>query len=373
MAMSTPLEANRGMERPQEEERGTREKIRDTDGIKIVLRDAIEEDRPRTRSVRWSAGWAEPPNQHQVWQEADSDIWVSRHYYREFVAEVGGVIAARVGLEAFRPPFAELCDLVVRPEFRRRGLGRLLTLQCLEEAAKRDFVAVFLQTELENIASHRLYRSLGFVPVARGRMLRMVYFLNYPLLSSFRDSYPLNQYSCSAVEGKRRRWELEWTDFVTEDYLRLTLEGGASQFDSEGMGPTLPAFDWKSHKGSRGLSVSVEREERKDIEPGDYVELNLTATNHGKQKEAGIFQMILPSGVRVSSPRTNQKRAFEWELPPGESLTQPVEIQIEANFDTSPLWFLNYPSLPVSVEVYWEGQRALLSTSLAMAAPPPQE
>lgn len=373
MGISMPLEANSGMERSQEEESGERRTIRDADGAEIVLRDAYEEDRPRTRAVRWSAGWAEPPNQHQMWQEADSDLWVARHYYREFVAEVGGVTAARVGLEAFCPPFAELCDLAVRPEFRRRGLGRLLTTRCLEAAAKRDFVAVFLQTELDNAASHRLYRSLGFVPTARGRMLRMVHFLNYPLLTSFRDNHPLNQYSCRAVEGKKRAWELEWTDFVTEDYLRLTLEGGASQSDSDGMGPSLPAFDWRGAQGERGLSVSLEREERKDIEPGDYVDMTLRATNHGKQRETGVFQMILPSGVRVSSPRTNQKKVFEWELAPGESLTQPIELQIETNFDVSPLWFLNYPSLPVSVEVYWTGHRALLSTNFAMAAPPPQE
>lgn len=361
------------MERSQESDPSLRERLRDTDGTEIVLRDAAEADRPRTRAIRWSAGWAEPPHQHRVWQEADEDLWVNHHYYREFVAEVGGVVAARVGLEAFRPPFAEICDLAVRPEFRRRGLGRHLTQKCLEEAARRDFVAVFLQTELTNHASHRLYHNLGFVPTAQGKMLRLVKFINYPLLADFLNTYPLTSYQCVNTPDASRTWRLCWNAYVTASHLHLTLEGGASQSDSEGVGPALTAFDWKEASTERHIVVEIESEKRKDIEIGDYVELKIRAKNHGTRKESGIFKMLLPPDVRVSSPRANQNRVFEWSLAPGENLTQEVEIQIEPSFDNSPLWFLNYGSLPVCMETYWEGHRALLSTNLAMAIPPPRE
>ena len=91
----------------------------------IVVRHSEAEDRARANAVRWAAGWAEPPARHHLWPEADAD-WVAQRYYREFVAEVDGIIAGRIGLEAYRPPFAELVDLSVLPDYRRRGLARLL-------------------------------------------------------------------------------------------------------------------------------------------------------------------------------------------------------------------------------------------------------
>ena len=83
--------------------------------------------------------------------------------------------------------------------------------------------------------------------------------------------------------------------------------------------------------------------------------------------------MALPPSVRVSSPATNVSKVFAWEAAPGENITQPVVVQIEPTFDAGALWYLNYGSLPVSVETYWQGHRALLSTCLPMAVPPPPD
>ncbi len=343
------------------------------DETDFTIRDSEEEDRARTRQVRWSVGWAEPPTHHRTWASVGAEAWVSHHYFREFVAEVNGVLAARVGLEAYCPPFAEISDLSVRPEYRRNGLGRILTQKCLDEAAKRDMAAVFLQTELDNRTAHHLYRSMDFFPTAQGKMLRMVRFVNYPLLAAFRQQYPLHQYRCVPVADVPRTWSMEWSDYVSQSSLHLQLAGGATKSESEGVAPALRAFDWRSAEAERGLAVTFEAEALRDIEPEHYVELTIRAKNQGKKAESGVFEMILPPGVRVSSPRTNQKKVFAWELAPGEELMQAVEVQIESDFDASTLWYLNYGSLPVSMETYWAGNRALLSVSLPMAVPPPQE
>ena len=102
----------------------------------VVIRVAEPEDRPRANAVRWAVGWKGAPTQHGHWPEADAD-WQARNYFREVVAEVDGVIAARIGLEAYQPPFAQLVDLCVRPEYRRRGLGEQLTRACQEAATRR--------------------------------------------------------------------------------------------------------------------------------------------------------------------------------------------------------------------------------------------
>ena len=335
---------------------------------KIVLRTSDPEDRPRAMAVQWSVGWAEAPHRHRTFPEADAE-WQAQHYFQEIVAEVDGVIAGRVCLQAFCPPFAELVNLSVRRDYRRMGLGQKLTRACRKEAARRGFSFLFLQTEIDNTAAHRLYTGLDFVPTAHGKMLRLLQPLDYPLLTEFCLTHPLNQYSCTPVPNAMRAWNLEWHAYVTADYVRLRLEGGASKSDSGGIGPALTGCDWRIGEGERMLSLRIEREDVRDVEPGDHIELTLRVHNGGKRLEAGLFQMILPPGVRVTGPATNVVQVFRWEVAPNETVTQPVTVHIEPSFDAGVLQHLNYGSLSLCVETFWENHRALLSTSLPMAVP----
>ncbi len=336
----------------------------------ISIRAAGPDDSANTRAIQWAVGWQEAPDFHKYWPTHDSD-WIANRHFREFVAEVDGVVAGRLGLEAFVPPFAELVNLCVRPDFRRLGIGEMLTMAAQRTAARMGFPFLFLQTEMDNTAAHTLYAGQDWVPTAHGKMLRMVKLIDYPILASFKRTHPLNQYHCVPAIGAERTWEMEWHAFVTDDYLRLRLESGASQSDSAGMAPAISGLDWRIKQGARSLRISLEREPLTDIEPGHHVEIVINARNSGTRPEEGVFQMVLPHGVRVTSPNTNTTKSLLWSLEPGESLRLPVVIQIEPHFDASALWYLNYGSLPISVEAYWQDYRALLSTSLPMAIPAP--
>ena len=57
---------------------------------------------------------------------------------------------------------AFLDDLFVRPEFRRRGLGRSAIDALLVECRKRGVRAVHLEVARDNISAGMLYESLGF-------------------------------------------------------------------------------------------------------------------------------------------------------------------------------------------------------------------
>ncbi|HLJ54571.1 MAG TPA: GNAT family N-acetyltransferase [Chthonomonadaceae bacterium] len=335
----------------------------------IDLRAADPEDRPRAREVQWAVGWKDAPTEHLSWPEADTD-WQARRYYREIVAEVDGIIAARIGLEAYRQPFAELIDLCVRPEYRRLGLGELLTREAERQSARRGFRALFLQTEMDNSAAHRLYTGLGFVPTAYGTMLRMVKLIDCPLLTDFKRLHPLTRYFCSPAPDAARAWIMEWHAYITEDYLRLRLESGASKSDSEGIGPAITGCEWCTEQGARALSIRFGPEPVRDIEPGNHVETTITLTNQGRRVESGVFQMALPPGIEIASPATNRERALLWQAQPGETVTQPVVLLVEPGFDSSVLHELNYGSVPVSTEVYWERRRVLLNVSLPFATPP---
>ncbi|CAN5652674.1 ribosomal protein S18-alanine N-acetyltransferase [soil metagenome] len=64
---------------------------------------------------------------------------------------------------------AELLNLAVPEDSRRRGLGSALVRRILESAAEQGVAAVYLEVRESNAAARRLYESLGFAEVGRRR------------------------------------------------------------------------------------------------------------------------------------------------------------------------------------------------------------
>jgi ribosomal-protein-alanine N-acetyltransferase len=62
---------------------------------------------------------------------------------------------------------AEIGNLAVRPECRRRGVGSALLDAALAEAARRGVAALYLEVRDSNHSARRLYESRGFVEVGR--------------------------------------------------------------------------------------------------------------------------------------------------------------------------------------------------------------
>jgi GNAT superfamily N-acetyltransferase len=59
-------------------------------------------------------------------------------------------------------PFAVIENVVVHPDFRRRGVGRALLEHAVSEADKLDCYKVMLQTSNSRGANHRFYQACGF-------------------------------------------------------------------------------------------------------------------------------------------------------------------------------------------------------------------
>ena len=85
------------------------------------------------------------------------------------VAERQGVVAGYAyatvegnDLMALRGPAGVLHDLVVNPEHRRRGVGRLLVEATRVELAGRGAPQLVLSTAAKNEAAQRLFAQLGF-------------------------------------------------------------------------------------------------------------------------------------------------------------------------------------------------------------------
>lgn len=64
---------------------------------------------------------------------------------------------------------AELCELAVAPDARRRGCGRALVEHVAADAAARGARALFLEVRADNRPARALYAAAGFAPVGARR------------------------------------------------------------------------------------------------------------------------------------------------------------------------------------------------------------
>ena len=92
------------------------------------------------------------------------------------MALVEGEPAGVIALKPLAPqrsafPDERACEmkrLWVRPRFRGMSLGRLISERLIEEARKRDYTAIYLDTMPATMsAANRIYTDLGFLPVER--------------------------------------------------------------------------------------------------------------------------------------------------------------------------------------------------------------
>lgn len=75
-----------------------------------------------------------------------------------------GLATGIVGYSSFAArPLVNIHDLVVRPEFRGRAIGRALLSHIEREARALDYCGLTLEVRGDNVAAQSLYASCGFV------------------------------------------------------------------------------------------------------------------------------------------------------------------------------------------------------------------
>lgn len=101
------------------------------------------------------------------WSEGTFRGLLRRRNARLFVATDEADVVLGYAVLWFAGSEAELGDLAVREEARRRGIGRRLLAAILRTAAAEGATAVFLEVRESNEAACRLYETAGFEIVGR--------------------------------------------------------------------------------------------------------------------------------------------------------------------------------------------------------------
>lgn len=103
------------------------------------------------------------------WSESTFKSLLRQPHAALFVAETGDQIAGYAAVW-FVADEAELGDLAVHPDYRRRGIGSILLRRALQEARGRKIRVLYLEVRAGNEEARRLYERSGFevMTVRRG-------------------------------------------------------------------------------------------------------------------------------------------------------------------------------------------------------------
>ena len=101
-----------------------------------------------------------------------NDPWSLRAFESEaenplslwMVAEDEGKIVGYIGSQSVLGQ-ADIMNLAVNADYRRKGIGRELVLALVEELKKRDVTIAMLEVRVSNAPAISLYESLGFCKV----------------------------------------------------------------------------------------------------------------------------------------------------------------------------------------------------------------
>ena len=156
-----------------------------------------------------------------------------------FLAEVEGRIVGRVILDTLYPPYAELINLLVHPNYRRRGVGSRLVQACIDLAQERRCFIIHLFVEHENHVARRLYSKFGFVPVIyadpkveRGEFMHYLRFSTETWVGSFLREHPLTKQDISPERENfygHSLYKCQWMDIGSGDHTTIFINAQRGQ------------------------------------------------------------------------------------------------------------------------------------------------
>ena len=156
-----------------------------------------------------------------------------------FFAEVEGKIVGRVFLDTLYPPYAELVNLLVHPDYRKKGVGSALVQACIDLAQKRSCSLIHLFAEYDNQIAMKLYSKFGFMPiidadlrVERGEFVHYMHFSSETRLGDFLRIHPhasQHVYPEKVEFHGRSLFKCEWSDFNSGDRTAIFVNAKRGQ------------------------------------------------------------------------------------------------------------------------------------------------
>lgn len=276
-----------------------------------------------------------------------------------FFAEVEGKIVGRVFLDTLYPPYAELVNLLVHPDYRKKGVGSALVQACIDLAQKRSCSLIHLFAEYDNQIAMKLYSKFGFMPiidadlrVERGEFVHYMHFSSETRLGDFLRIHPhasQHIYPEKVEFHGRSLFKCEWSDLESGDRTAIFVNAKRGQ----PMDAFMPRIAGVSHTQGGCSFHCLVTERGETIELGSQAPFDLWLRNSGNPSTFAI-DFILPEGVSVQA----EDGVSSVRLGENEDVTLSFNLSLAPGFHV-PVWTY-YTVLATSKVSLMESKGALL-------------
>ncbi len=315
---------------------------------KVNIRPATVSDAEGIVALYRSVGW--PASLEGVTKILGE--YAKTNYILTLVAEVGGRVIGKVTLDVVYPPYAEIVNLVVHPNYRRQSIGSLLIQECVRRAVERGFNVLYLMADLSNRKLVKFYAEHGFLPGIIGKDSWLYRFEKGSFVKAFLDEHPFHEFRLAKSRVSFHGLDvycMKWRDLLTEDILRVYLKGQPGQPEKGG---TMPRICGVSARwGSKYLEAWIEENEVY----ARNLRFRLCLLNSGTSDFTLKIRRLRAPGLSVVPAPPN-----EVTLVSGEETSLEFTLITRPHFNV-PLMYLTFPTVVESFALVSGKLRAIIS------------
>ncbi|USG99541.1 GNAT family N-acetyltransferase [Thermococcus argininiproducens] len=172
-------------------------------------------------------GWKFSPKLINIWKSL-------RNYSKVLIALSNGRVVGKVTLDVAFPPYAEIVNLIVHPEYQGKGIGTKLIEECIKISESKGHNIQFLMTEYDNTPALNLYKKFNFYPaiLSKRKQLWLFRFGKGSFVEDFLKAHPLFEFKVSRKTVNfhgEKFYEISFADIMSNAHLKIYFKGQPGQ------------------------------------------------------------------------------------------------------------------------------------------------
>jgi len=293
--------------------------------MKVQVLEFKEEFAEGVEELYNTLGWKFSPKLINIWKGL-------RNYSKVLIALSDDRVVGKVTLDVAFPPYAEIVNLIVHPEYQGKGIGTKLIEACIEISESKGHNIQFLMTEYDNIPALNLYKKFNFYPaiLSKRKQLWLFRFGKGSFVENFLKTHPLFEFKVSRKKVSfhgEKFYEISFTDIMSNARLKVYFRGQPGQ---EGTMPRIA-----------GISVMEEKKAFDLVAYENPFELGIF--NYGEAVSLKI-EPLSPNGLEVFIEKQILK------LSKNQNEKVKIDFKKTGDFDT-PLDYLSFKMIVASFRI----------------------
>jgi len=293
--------------------------------MKVQVFEFKEEFAKGVEELYNTLGWKFSPKLINIWKSL-------RNYSKVLIALSDDRVVGKVTLDVAFPPYAEIVNLIVHPEYQRKGIGTKLIEECIKISESKGHNIQFLMTEYDNIPALNLYKKFNFYPaiLSKRKQLWLFRFGKGSFVENFLRTHPLFEFKVSRKKVSfhgEKFYEISFADIMGNAHLKVYFRGQPGQ---EGTMPRIAGISFMEGKKAFDLVTYENPFELGIFNYGEDLSLKIEPLNP-KSLEVFIEKQIL----RLSRNQNERVR---------------IDFKKTRDFDT-PLDYLSFRTIVASFRI----------------------